>query len=491
MKTTKHAPEESKKVGIWIRVSTEDQAKGESPEHHERRARYYAESKGWTVREVYDLAGVSGKTVAEHPEAKRMMADVKRGHISGLIFSKLARLARNTRELLDFADFFRAEGADLISLQESIDTSTPAGRLFYTMIAAMAQWEREEIGSRVAASVVVRAKMGKPLGGAAIFGYQWKNRELVPNHDEAPVAKLMFDLFLEHKRRRTVARILNGKGFRTRSGAKFSDTTVLRLLQDPTLKGKHRLNYTTSKGEGKSWDLKPSDQWSFLDVEPIVAADVWDRVNSILASQHKKRPARQAVHLFTGIATCECGAKMYVVSNSPKYVCLSCRNKIPIEDLEAVFVEQLKSFFLSRDEITTHLAKADAGLREKEELLEVKRREVEKLQKESERTYRLYVEEKLSPDDFSGLYTPLQARKRALDEEMVKAQAELDYLRVNRLSADEILSEADTLFARWPKLAPEERRSVVESITERIVIEKGEQATISIELAYLPTSSRN
>lgn len=491
MRAANHTHEEPKRVGIWIRVSTEDQAKGESPEHHERRARYYAESKGWDVREVYDLAGVSGKTVKEHPEARRMMADVKRGHITGLIFSKLARLARNTRELLDFADFFRAEGADLISLQESIDTSTPAGRLFYTMIAAMAQWEREEIGSRVAASVVVRAKMGKPLGGAAVFGYRWQNRELVPNPDEAPVAKLMFDLFLEHKRRRTVARILNEKGFRTRSGAKFSDTTVLRLLQDPTSKGRHRLNYTTSKGEGKSWDLKSTEHWQFVEVEPIVAADVWDRVNAILAGQHKKRPARQAVHLFSGLAVCECGAKMYVVSRSPKYVCLQCRNKIPVEDLEAVFVEQLKSFFLSREEITTHLDKADAGLSEKEELLEVKRRDAEKLQKEAERVYRLYVEEKLSPDDFSGLYTPLQARRKALDEEMAKSQAELDYLRVNRLSADEILSEADTLFTRWPKLAPEERRSVVESITERIVVGKGEQAPISIELAYLPTSSRN
>src|SRR5690349_24170400 len=85
-----------KDVGIWIRVSTEDQAQGESPQHHEHRARAYAESKGWTVREVYDLAGVSGKSVMEHPEAKRMLTDIKHGHISGLIFSKLARLARNT-----------------------------------------------------------------------------------------------------------------------------------------------------------------------------------------------------------------------------------------------------------------------------------------------------------------------------------------------------------------------------------------------------------
>ena len=64
MRTSPDAPaRDHKHVGIWIRVSTEDQAKGESPEHHEKRARAYAEVKQWKVREVYHLEGVSGKAV--------------------------------------------------------------------------------------------------------------------------------------------------------------------------------------------------------------------------------------------------------------------------------------------------------------------------------------------------------------------------------------------------------------------------------------------
>jgi len=447
----------------------------------------YAEARGWKVREVYRLEAVSGKAVIEHPEAKRMLDDIRSHHITGLVFSKLARLARSTRELLEFADHFRAADADMISLHEAIDTGSPAGRLFFTIVAAMAQWEREEIADRVAASVPIRAQMGKPIGGAAPFGYRWVSKKLEPDPKEAPIRKLMYELFAEHRRKKTTARVLNERGYRTRNGSNFSDTTVDRLIRDATAKGIYRQNYTRTSDNSRAWEFKPESEWVMTPVEPIISEELWATCNQILDDQHASRKpvTRTNVHLFTGYAHCECGSKMYVWAESPKYVCPKCRNKIPITDLEFCYRDQLSQFLKSPDQIAAHVQAANDAIGERESLVAASEAELRKIEAEDERLYQLYLADKLSQDDFGRRHKPLSVRRAQLEDELPRLQAQLDVMRISTMSEGAAIAEATDFAAGWDQFKQEEKRQLVELITDNIVVGKEE---VAINLLYLPTA---
>jgi len=474
-----------KNVGIWIRVSTEDQAQGDSPQHHEERAKAYAKSRGWNVKEVYDLAGQSGKAVMQHPEAKRMMKDIENGHITGLIFSKLARLSRNRRELEDFSDFFNKHQADLISLSEAIDTSTAGGRMFFHLLGVFAQWEREEITERVNASVLTRAKLGKSINGKAPYGYEWKDRKLIVLPEEAAIRRKAYELFVQTRRKGQVARQLNAAGYRTRDGNIWRDTSIARILEESSAKGVYVFNTMKQTGTWRT-EAKPESEWGQAQCEPIISEELWNQANQLMEEQLKawKKPGPAPVHLFSGLAHCICGSKMYVAANNPKYFCRKCTNKIPIVDLENVIREELKAFFGQSERIAQHLKEAGRNLVEKSELLETHRKEIQKVRDEMKRTHQLYVEDKITAQGFGEFYKPAEERLNQLVAELPKLEAEVDFLKVNKLSAEDVTHEA-AIYDRWPKLPPDDKRKIVEALIEKVVIGHGE---IDITFSHIPTS---
>jgi site-specific DNA recombinase len=473
-------------VGVWIRVSTEDQAKGDSPSIHKTRAEQYAQFKGWSIVETYDLSGVSGKAVLDHPEAKRMLEDVKRGRISALLFSKLARLARSTKELLEFSEIFRENDADLISLQENIDTSTPSGRLFYTMIAAMAQWEREEIVDRIKASVVTRAKMGKRVAGAAPYGYQWKDDEVVPHPDEAPVRALIYELFAEYERKGTVRRILTERGYRTRKGKEFSISTIQLLLRDPTAKGLRRSNYTQLENRGGSVQLKPEEEWEWHPCEAIVSKELWERCNAILDRQAKKAPSGpRGKYLFAGKVKCEHdGQTMYVLNESPKFVCRKCRSKIPQDDLEAIFRDRLRAFFSSREEIDAYLKTTTDQIEAKASQMQVLKRERVSLASDRDKLLRGYLDGTIEPARYKQADKEAAERGEGIEQSIAALEGEIAALQVTQDSSEEVVAGAQALYDRWDGLTHEQKASVINTITEEIVV--GDR-DIAIHLRYVPT----
>ena len=464
-----------KKVGIWLRVSTEDQVRGESLEIHEHRARSYAESKGWTVSEVYNLAAVSGKRVIDHPEARRMIADIQSGHISALIFSKLARLSRNNRELLEFADIFQRANADLVSLAESIDTGTPAGRMFYNMLSAMANWEREEIASRVAASVPIRAKLGKPLGGRTPYGYRWIDKKLCVDEAEAPIRKLIYELYQTHKRRRTVARILNEMGHRTRTGSAWSDTSVERNIRDTTAIGKHRVNYTkTADDQTGRVELKPESEWVWHEVPAIIEKALYDECLSHMDSlrQAGKRLTRKSVNLFSGFAHCaKCGDKMIVPSQMVKYVCRPCNIRIPMDILEECFVEELAGVSLSESTQEERHRDVAAKVASIDELTRSHEGSIQSVERDIDILIDLYGKGALDEQGFRKRSEKHQLRKADLLEELPRLVARREALLASLSQTEEAYKESRDILTRWPTLSRENKRLIIEAVLERVIVD--------------------
>jgi site-specific DNA recombinase len=361
-------------VGIYVRVSFIDTKNQESPEIHENRGRKYAELKEWNVTKVYTLPSISGKSTISHKETQRMLEDIKNGTIQTLIFSKLARLARNTEELLFYSKYFQKYNANMVSLGEHIDTSTASGRLFYTIIGAMGQWERENNLERMMASIETRREMGKFVGGNVSYGYKLENSYIVVNEEEAPVRKLIYELFLEYKRRSTVARILNERGYRTRKNKKWSDTTVTRLIKNSDAKGIRRSNHTRKKTSENPYWQKPKSEWRFDPCPAIVSEELWDSCNAILREQEAKstqtKPLNQRVHIFTSYLYCHNGHKMSLATKTNKYTCSACKVRIDKGDLEEIFKTRLEQFIISEEELNSYNQSSSEEMRLKQDEIE-------------------------------------------------------------------------------------------------------------------------
>jgi site-specific DNA recombinase len=199
-----------------------------------------------------------------------------------------------------------------------------------------------------------------------------------------------------------------------------------------------------------------------VPVEPIVSEELWRECNAILDQQRAsyKKPSKTTRYLFAGFAHCICGKKMYVPAKSPKYTCPKCYNKIPIVSLDTIFHEQLKDFFFSPEEVASFLQQADEQIREKETLRAVLEGEQRALQKDMEKLYDLF-----------------------LSDQIPQLQGEVDFLKIQHLTRDEIISEAQDLYTRWPDLPFEDKRRIVETITDSIVV--GDDS-IEVNLNYCP-----
>ena len=146
---------------IYARVSTTGQ--GQSPEMQIRELHEYCERRGWQMAGEYVDAGISGAKDSR-PELNRLMTDAHRRRFDAVVVWKFDRFARSVSHLLRALETFNALGVAFVSLSEQIDTSTPTGRMVFTVLGAVAELERSLIAERVRAGLRNARAKGKQLG---------------------------------------------------------------------------------------------------------------------------------------------------------------------------------------------------------------------------------------------------------------------------------------------------------------------------------------
>ena len=160
-----HSPvamNQTKRVTIYARVSTKDQ----HPETQVNDLKRYARDRGFKVMKVYEEKA-SGKR-ADRPEFQKLLDDIRKRKTDAVLVWKLDRLARSTRELLNRLEEFRTINVELISYTENIDTTTPAGKALFSMVAVFAEFENDIRSERIIAGMQNAKSKGKQLGRPTI-----------------------------------------------------------------------------------------------------------------------------------------------------------------------------------------------------------------------------------------------------------------------------------------------------------------------------------
>jgi DNA invertase Pin-like site-specific DNA recombinase len=147
-------------VAIYARVST---LNGQDPEMQLREIREYCKRRNWTVSAEYVDAGISGAK-EKRPELDKLLADAHLRRFDAVVVWRFDRFARSVSHLLRALETFRSLGIEFVSLSEQVDTSTPAGKLVFTVLGAVAELERSLITERVRAGLRNARAKGRRLG---------------------------------------------------------------------------------------------------------------------------------------------------------------------------------------------------------------------------------------------------------------------------------------------------------------------------------------
>lgn len=469
-------------TGIYVRVSTEEQAKeGFSIRAQEQKLKDYARIKDWSIHKIYIDEGISGKNITDRPQINELIKDIKKGLVKNVLIFKIDRLTRSTADLIYLINLFNEYNCAFNSLCESIDTQTPSGRMFIKIIGIFAEFERENIVERTKLGFERKVKEGYSLcTRTASYGYTRNTGDKIQkiNEKEAVIVREVFDMFVNQGMAfLDIAKNLNERHIPTKENAVWTARSIRNMLTNCNYIGKVR--YAT-KDEERNFEAQGNH-------EPIIDNELYEEAQELISKVSKKSYTKhpKEENYFSGVLYCaKCGARLvthndvYKNKNGDKvykggyrcsnYIRKTCNSSnISHKNAENAFmayIEQIEDFFAMAE---IQLEESRKSKDNNSKLIERLNNQLKNLENKEKEILSSYVDNNLNFDRYIQLKDYIEAEKNKILEQLAEIPVIEEDTEEMIIRKEDIIK---SLKENWTFLTNAEKRLFLLKFVDKIII---------------------
>lgn len=476
--------EEKKIAGLYIRVSTEDQAReGFSLPEQEKRLRAMCEYKNYEIYKVYKDAGISAKTGNKRPAFEELLQDIKDKKCNTIVVLKLDRLTRSVYDWENIIKFLEENNAYLDCANDDINTTNANGKMISRILMSVSQQEIERTSERTKVGLSGAIKAGH-IPARAPLGYKHVDRLLVPDSLTKDIIIRIFNLYFEGCTYVKIAKIYNEEKILGKTN--WRDTTILKIISNEIYKG----DYVSGKRSGNSVYYENV-------VEPLVSKELWENCQ-VQKKKNSRNYMRTQTYLFLQKLKCpECGRIMKCKGSGGKkrkymyYACEFCKINIRENYVESKMIEIITDLLRFDEEYKRYY------LPLYEEQLEVKKdnnidEEINNLNKQKDRIKKAYTTGVVELDDFKQ---DLKIINEKLDMLNSKKEEELKNKNLRNFDIEKVLINRDIekimlidkeekafTLKEWELKSKEEKQNFIARYIESVTLKKNNKKEYGLEL---------
>ena len=488
--------EERKVAGIYIRVSTEDQAReGFSLGEQEEKLKQLCDYKGYKVYKVYCDAGISAKDMEHRPKFQEMLQDMRDGKINYIVAYKLDRVTRSVRDLEELISQLEKYNTYLVCDRDDVNTSTANGRFFVRMLTVLSQLEIEIVSERTKFGLNGAIKSGHLPGQVALGFKKDGNKKTIIDPATAPIVKRVFDLYLQGKTFLQISNIFNDEKVLNKN---WKDTHIERIINNRLYMGDYEMYKRL-----KEWkNVEPVIYMNVVD--PIIPRYIWEECQAQKIINQRTYTRDRVYTFFQKLKCPKCGKIMKCKGSGGKkrkyvyYHCDDCKENIRESYVEEEFekiVGQLLRFDNEYNELFLPLFADKERTVDKSDI----EKEIINLTKQKERIKKAYMSEVVELDDFKEDLKVINDKLDILTKQLEKEQ---DLKNRNRFTPEKVMADRDIqrifmqngsdvsmFLTEWQTMTKEAKQEFIARYIESLTFEKNDRYPNGIHLIDIKLKS--